>query len=222
MFHKQHLGLQDCQTHGSQTTAELFIVEGISASQAVCNLRDVEFQAVLPMQGKPANAIKASARLLREYSLFRQLLSALGYETAEQASADTCRYGRILFLFDPDADGIHCGALMLIYFYHQLRPLLEAGRISVIRAPLFEVHYRQTLATDAPVNSRLAYTEDELRQMQRELTLAGAMNLKTKRMRGLGGMPTDLLRRTCIDPQTRHAFRLGPQDAEAAMAVFGG
>ncbi len=222
------LGLQDCRGDGSPTLGELFIVEGDSASKAVCGLRNVEFQAVLPMQGKPANAAKASPRLLRENVLFGELREALGYtgiDSLEQGAGidvDTCRYRQILFLFDPDADGIHCGALMLIFFHCQLRPLLEAGRVGVIRAPLYELTYRQTLAADSPQQRKFAYTDPELQQLQRELTLAGAMQLKTHRTRGLGGMRSELLRETCIDPRTRNQFRLTVDDALAALAVFGG
>src|SRR5690606_6230673 len=113
-------------------------------------------------------------------------------------------------------------ALILIYFYQQFPALLAGGHISVIRPPLFELTYSETAHPDAPRKSRLAYTEEQLRQLQRELNLSGAVRLKTKRMRGLGGMPTELLRTTCIDPTTRTAFRLGIADAQTAIAIFGG
>ena len=224
---RSKLGLQDCQQHGSNSRSELFIVEGDSASKAVCGLRDAEFQAVLPMQGKPANASKASVKLLRENALFCELRTALGCTQIDSGAfetidVDACRYRQIILLFDPDADGIHCGALMLIYFYHQLRPLLEAGCLSVIRAPLFELTFRKTLLADAQQESVFAYTDEELHARQRELTLAGMMQLKTHRTRGLGGMRSDLLRATCIAPGTRHQFQLSLADAQAALDVFGG
>lgn len=223
---RSKLGLQDCQQHGSNSCGELFIVEGDSASKAVCGLRDPDFQAVLPMQGKPANASKASAKLLRENALFCELRNALGYTQIDSGAfatidVDACRYRQINLLFDPDADGIHCGALMLIYFHHQLRPLLEAGRIFVVRAPLFELTFRKTLLADSESESEFAYTDDELHVRQRELMLAGVMHLKTHRTRGLGGMRSDLLRETCIVPSTRHQFQLTMADAQAALAVFG-
>lgn len=235
------LGLQDCRQHGVDSRAELLIVEGDSASQAVCSLRDPEFQAVLPMQGKPANALKASARALRENVLFGELRDALGYGTqvkgttennaAEKGAAENsktpapvdptrCRYSRVLLLFDPDADGIHGGALMLIYFYQQFPALLSAGHIAVIRPPLFELSYSETAHPDAPRKSQLAYTQEQFQQRQRELNLSGAVRLKTQRMRGLGGMPSELLRTTCIDPTTRTAFRLSSADAQSAIAIF--
>lgn len=222
------LGLQDCRQHGVDSRAELLIVEGESASQAVCSLRDLDYQAVLPMQGKPANALKASARGLRDNLLFGELRDALGYGALENCKTPApvdpmrCRYSRILLLFDPDADGIHGGALMLIYFYQQFPALLEAGRIAIIRPPLFELSYYETAHPDAPCRTQLAYTEEQFQQRQRELSLSGAVRLKTQRMRGLGGMPSELLRTTCIAPATRTAFRLSTADAQSAVAVFCG
>ena len=59
MYFKNHpIKLVDSRLHGTGT--ELFIVEGDSAASMVANLRDAQFQAVLPMQGKPLNAAKAS------------------------------------------------------------------------------------------------------------------------------------------------------------------
>ncbi len=227
-FRRSKLGLQDCRQHGIDSRAELLIVEGDSASQAVCTLRDPEFQAVLPMQGKPVNALKASARLLRENVLFGELRDALGYGAGENSKSPVevdptlCRYPRILLLFDPDADGIHGGALMLIFFYQQFRALLTAGHIAVIRPPLFELSYAETAHPDAPRTRQLAYTEEQFHQLQRQLNLAGVVRLKTRRMRGLGGMPTELLCTTCIAPTTRTAFRLSCADAESAITIFGG
>ena len=49
--------LDDCTACGS--AAELFVVEGDSAAAAVARVRDPRSQAVLPMQGKPLNAVRA-------------------------------------------------------------------------------------------------------------------------------------------------------------------
>ena len=71
----------DCVLHGRGIDAELFVVEGDSAAGAVANLRDAQTQAVLPMQGKPLNALRANGERVSEYSLFKQLAAALGVPT---------------------------------------------------------------------------------------------------------------------------------------------
>ncbi len=228
MYPRAQPTLRECRLAGPGGAAELLIVEGVSAGLAVNALRDMDSQAVLSMQGKPANAFKASARALRENTLFREVRRALGFGASEngspasQVDVAVCRYQRVVLLFDPDADGIHCGALMLLYLYHQFPALLAAGRIGVIRPPLFELSYRETAVADAPDHSLYAYTEDECRKLQGELTLAGKIGLKTQRMRGLGGMPTELLRSTCIDAKTRRWFPLSMADARSTLLLLTG
>jgi DNA gyrase/topoisomerase IV subunit B len=48
--------LVDCAEHDAGSAAELFLVEGDSASLSVINARRAQHQAVLPMRGKPLNA----------------------------------------------------------------------------------------------------------------------------------------------------------------------
>ena len=51
----------DCALHGRTSGAELFLVEGDSAAGGVANLRNAQRLEVLPMQGKPLNALRADA-----------------------------------------------------------------------------------------------------------------------------------------------------------------
>ncbi len=109
MFRLLPVKLHDCQIHGIGSEAELFIVEGDSASKNVVRVRNRQFQAVLPMQGKPLNACKASKRVVGQNELYQQLVAALGAGWDETFDLSQLRYDRVILLFDPDADGIHCG-----------------------------------------------------------------------------------------------------------------
>jgi DNA gyrase subunit B len=244
--------LIDCQptaegsSHGPK---ELIIVEGDSASQAVGSVRDPTFQAVLPMQGKPLNAAKASLTSILEFELYQRLLNTLGlpYPLRPQSSgrkSDSahlrdhlaspdhnvlpihCRYERIVLVFDPDADGIHCGALTLIFFHRMLPALIAAGKIIQVRAPLFEFQLEsEPLSADknpSPNKRTLyAYSEFQARDMEKELRQL-EYRYNRKYFRGLASLPTTLLKTQCVCPETRNAFEVEPKDAEAALRVFGG
>ena len=212
-FKNTPIKLADSRTHGAGT--ELFIVEGDSAASAVTALRDGQFQAVLPMQGKPLNALKATATKVAAYPLFNALERSLGTGADEQFDLNAMRFERIVLLFDPDADGIHSGALMLMYFYKCMRPLLEAGRIVMVHPPWLQL----TIAGHAePLH---VYSEAQGRDVAEKLRAQG-IAFQTLRYRGLAGIDRDVLTKTCIAPETRIARVMGVQDAEAAMAVFGG
>ncbi len=204
--------LHDCREHKTGCGSELFLVEGESAAKSVCRLRNVQFQAVLPMQGKPLNAYKAKAAAVTKNKLYQALLQAMGCK--ELAVPEKLRYERIIFLFDPDADGIHIGALMLLFYYRWLRPLLESGKLYIVRAPLYEI------ANAERTEFQFGYNEEQYRRLCAQL--GDSSQLKKQRYRGLGSMNDDVLYRTCISPESRILHQLTVADAEASRLIFGG
>ena len=215
MFRLQPVKLHDSQLHGLDSGAELFVVEGDSASRSVCRARNAQVQAVLPMQGKPMNAIKASKDAVQNFELFRALVTAIGAGWDEQLDLAKLRYDRVILLFDPDADGIHCGALMTMFFHRWMRPLLESGRLSVARPPLYEIS-----SPDSP-DKLHAYSDSHYQRLRAELEKK-RIKYQGQRYRGLASISEAVLFATCIDPETRNISRLTSEDAEAAIRIFGG
>lgn len=201
--------LLDCRVHGPQSGAELLIVEGDSASQAVAKQRDSKWQAVLPMQGKPMNPMRTSLQNLEANVLYAALIQAIGAGVGDHLGADQRRYERIVLLMDPDADGIHCGALMTLFFYQWMRPLLEAGSVYLVRAP---VGHRQ----DALGNKTFYYRASDFEQQ-----LTEEVNHETMmKYRGLAGIPPQHLARCCLVLETRAMLKLGIKDAQMAKQIF--
>lgn len=211
--------LEDCREHGHDSRAELFIVEGNSAAKAVAAVRDPEFQAVLPMQGKPLNAAKANHLTIAQNGLFKFVFEALGLSPPE-TNIQECRFSRIIMLFDPDADGIHCGALMMIFFYKALLPLLECDKICLVRAPLFRFAIQPSTSPKTH-EIRYAYSQEEAWKLMEDLEIL-KVPMQKLHYRGLASMGSETLEQTCVNPRTRRINRVRPEDAEAAMAVFGG
>lgn len=214
-FRNTPVKLTDSRRHGAGT--ELFIVEGDSAASTVTALRDGQFQAVLPMQGKPLNAIKASAEKVAAYPLFKALNESLGIDhshpTADLFVWDDLRFERLVLLFDPDADGIHSGALMLMFVYQYLRPLLDQGRVLMIHAPWVQISLTGQQAL-------YAYSEAQALALTQQLRAQG-QSPQVVRYRGLSGIDRAILMQTCIDPATRNARVMTEQDALAAIEIFG-
>lgn len=208
--------LQDCRLEGPAHDTELFLVEGDSAASNVSRVRDAERQAVLPMQGKPMNARKASEARVRANPWFSAFIGACGCNIGAACRLSDLRYARILLLFDPDADGIHCGALLLIFLQTYMPALLEDDRIWMVRPPLLRI--------TAPGLEKPVYAGSE-RQYQDQINQLKAGNIssiQTLRYRGLGSLEADLLTEQCVAPATRQADLMGPRDAQMAMSIFGG
>ncbi|MGB8853679.1 MAG: toprim domain-containing protein [Pirellulales bacterium] len=201
--------LDDCRRAGADAGAELFVVEGESAAASVVRVRDARFQAVLPMQGKPLNALRASRDKVLAHPLFGPLIAAIGTGLEPEYRGDSLRYGRILLLMDPDADGIHCGALLLMFFHHWMPRLIESGRVELVRPPWGEV--------TAAGRVHRGLSDDELTALADRFRNQGPVTVR--RYRGLAAIDADVIRDTCVSPATRHAKRVLPADV-AAMIEF--
>lgn len=206
--------LLDCTATSQPRETELFIVEGDSASIAVGIARDHHFQAVLPMQGKPLNAWKAKEDVVARNEFFAAVIDAIGAGWGESFDLARVRYTRIVLLFDPDADGIHCGALMLMFFFRWMKQLLDDGRLYLVRPPMFELEAKQL-----PV-AVCVMTEQQAMAESARLVREGYTDVRKKRFRGLAGLGEAYLKRFCIQPETRHLFRLQESDAIAAIQTF--
>jgi len=201
--------LADCTTTGPGSGAELLIVEGDSAAAAVMRVRDPGRQAVLPMQGKPLNAARASRGKVLGHPFFGPLVAAVGAGAEADCRPELARYDRLLVLTDPDADGIHCGFLVLLFAYHWLRPLLDAGRIEMVRPPWGEVVVAGEL--------RLAFSEPEFTAFVGEVRGRGGAG---RRFRGLAAIDAETIRETCIDPATRRTERVSAADVATMIEVI--
>jgi DNA gyrase subunit B len=224
--------LVDCQDHGPGFNAELILVEGDSAASSVVAVRDPRRQAVLPLQGKPLNAWTATEAKVAQHVLFQQLAQALGLATStawNEGQPETLRFERVVLLFDPDADGIHIGALMVLYFQRWLPRLISGGHLWLARAPMFEIEVPEVLQSAALESSldaapyQYAYNPVHSRQLVEHLKAqSGSTDIRVRAFRGLGGLAPELLRARCVDPATRMAHALGAADVQGVVEVFGG
>jgi DNA gyrase subunit B len=201
--------LDDCLAHGTGSGAELIVVEGDSAAAAVARIRDPRVQAVLPMQGKPLNAARASRGKVFDHPFFGPLAAAIGTGLEADCDPARSRYDRVLVLTDPDADGIHCGFLVLLFLHRWLQPLLDDGRVEVVRPPWGEVVVAGELL--------LAFSEPELTALAARARAGGGA---VRRFRGLAAIDAATIHETCVDPATRRTERVTARDVAAMIEVI--
>lgn len=214
--------LTDSRRHGSG--CELFLVEGESAAGAVTAVRDAQTQAVLALQGKPLNAWRASVQRVLGYPLYPQLAAAMGWPSAVETDVPPAqqRFERLVLLLDPDADGIHIGALLLLYLQRHAGALLAQNRVLMVRAPIagLRVAERDT----GEVQDVWAYTPAQARALRQRAAAEPERWLVMRELgfRGLASLPPEVLRSTCVDPATRRADVVTPAQMRQVIDVFGG
>jgi DNA gyrase subunit B len=211
---------------------ELIVVEGDSAAKSVNQVRDTTRQSILALQGKPMNVAKSSRSVaLRNEVLTRFAATLLDRRIrvgedwiAALRSAETCRYARLVVLMDPDADGIHCGVLVLGFLLRFAPQLFDQHRVCVVRPPMFLFRIRGVKTVDSGVQERtlVASNPDHAQRMEAKLAEAGVFDYERFRHRGLGSIPPEVLRTCCVQPDTRAADEMSREEADAAVRLFSG
>ena len=201
--------LADCAARDREET-ELFIVEGDSAGGSARDARDPKTQAILPLRGKILNVERASMDKVVANTEIQSLIAAIGAGIGSDFDVAKVRYGKVVVLADADVDGGHIRTLLITFFYRQMTPLVEAGRLYVAQPPLYSVEIGGQKVYVADDAARLRLVEEH---PNRQLAFA--------RFKGLGEMDAPELRETCMDPATRNLVQLDVEEAAIADDVLG-
>jgi topoisomerase IV subunit B len=190
--------LADC-TRNTQEGTELFIVEGDSAGGSAKSGRARATQAVLPLRGKILNVKSAAAGKMAANQELSDLTLALGCGSGDRYRGDDLRYGKVIIMTDADVDGAHIAALLMTFFYEEMRQLITDGHLYIAVPPL----YRLTQGGKT-LYARDDAHKDEL--LEKEFSKRGKVD--ATRFKGLGEMPPAQLRDTAMAPGKRALLRV--------------
>ena len=199
--------LADCSSKKFETT-ELYIVEGDSAGGSAKMARDKEFQAILPLKGKPLNVEKAIPIKVLGNDEIVNLITAIGAGIKENFDIKKLRYAKVIIMTDADVDGQHIRTLLLTFFYRYVPELIENGNIYVAVSPLYRVRWKG--------KDWYVYSDEEL---EKDLKKTGG-NPEVQRFKGLGEMNPEQLWETTMDPKKRILKKITVDDAVRADEVF--
>ncbi|MEM1385769.1 MAG: DNA topoisomerase IV subunit B, partial [Pseudomonadota bacterium] len=198
--------LVDCSRANAQGT-EIFLVEGDSASGSGKMARSRETQAMLPLRGKVLNVLGAAGAKLAQNQEIGNICQALGVGLGQKYRDDDLRYERVIIMTDADVDGAHIAALLMTFFFTQMRPLIDHGHLYLAQPPLFRLKQ----------GAKTVYARDEV---EKERLMAEGLGAKGKievsRFKGLGEMDAKDLRETTMDPATRTLIRVVIDGSEGA------
>ncbi len=196
--------LVDCSATSREGT-ELFIVEGDSAGGSAKMARDRKTQAILPLRGKILNVLGAASSKLGSNAEISDLSQALGVGLGTKFNIDDLRYDKIIIMTDADVDGAHIAALLMTFFFTQMRPMIDRGHLYLACPPLFRLTQ----------GAKRVYCLDEAeRDMWLEKGLGGKGNISVSRFKGLGEMDAKDLKETTMNPETRKLIRVSIDEDE--------
>jgi len=182
---------------------ELFIVEGDSAGGTAKNGRDRLHQAILPLRGKPLNTDSLTMEQMLKNTEFATLIATISAGVGPSFDLQDAKYGKIIIMTDADTDGAHIQTLLLTFFYHHMRPLINAGKIYIAIPPLYRIMNEQKQNQFA-----YAWTEEELEIAKKVV----GSPYRISRYKGLGEMNASQLKETTMDPKSRTLIRVNIED----------
>lgn len=167
--------LRDCRVHYNSNNKEkersmIFITEGDSASGSITKSRDVNFQAVFSLRGKPLNCFNLTKKVVYENEEFNLLQHALDIENG----MEDLRYNKIIIATDADVDGMHIRLLLLTFFLQFFPELVSNGHLFILDTPLFRVRNKKT--------TNYCYSEEEKLSSMKKL----GKDCEVTRFKGLG------------------------------------
>ena len=172
--------LRDCRVHlntkdKNKFKSTLFITEGDSASGSITKARDVQFQAVFSLKGKPLNSFGLTRKVVYENEEFNLIQAALGIEE----DLEHLRYNQVVIATDADVDGMHIRLLLITFFLQFFPELIRQGHLFVLQTPLFRVRNKKSTI----------YCYDDMEREAAIKTLG--KNPEITRFKGLGEISPD-------------------------------
>jgi topoisomerase-4 subunit B len=217
--------LTDCASDDPDRN-ELFIVEGDSAGGSAKQARDKEFQAVLPLKGKPKNTWQDSPDTLYANKEIEAIALAIGvdhHKAADNPDLSGLRYRKIIVLADADVDGSHIQVLLLTLFFRHFPRLIERGHVYVAQPPLFRVDV-PAQGKNKPARKLYALDRQELASLEEKLADEGVREgaWTVSRFKGLGEMSPEQLWETTLNPDTRRMLpvTVGDGQLEVSKDIF--
>ena len=183
---------------------ELFIVEGDSAGGSAKQARVRQYQAILPLRGKPLNVEKKKLEQILQNEEIRTIISALGTGIGSSFDLESLKFHKVIILSDADQDGAHIRAILLTFFFRYMKELVNAGHVYIGMPPLYKVYKGNV--------EEYAYDDNEL---QAKIEKVGR-GYSIQRYKGLGEMDPAQLWETTMNPETRSLMQVSIEDAAEA------
>lgn len=190
---------------------ELYLVEGDSALGSCRYARNPTYQEALPLRGKVRNVERVGDDTALKNQEIQNIIVSIGCGIDQVRTGDGCRpenarVGKVYLLADADPDGHHINSLLTAFFLIYMAPMVEQGRVYVIKSPLY-------------IGKRgdKRVFGDSLEELKKAFN---GESHTVKRLKGHGEANVDEIKSYAFDPETRRTIMLSSAGREHARRLM--
>lgn len=205
--------LSDCKSK-NPVNNELFIVEGDSAGGSAKQGRDRDYQAIMPLKGKPLNSWDLTTDKILSNQEIHDIAICFGVqphtlEDDPKVVLKGLRYHLIATLTDADVDGYHIEVLFTAILIQHFPHIITQGHFGITVTPLYRIQVKGKVKGHGLDPKFYVLNEAEKAEQLKALERAGVdpAKISSQRFKGLGEMNPAQLRETSLDRDTRTILR---------------
>lgn len=191
----------DDATDSDRSKCSLYIVEGQSAGGNMVKARDVRYDAIFYLRGKPLNAVHVDQDTLFENKEMNAILNAIGIGVDEYQVLDNPHFGKIIIATDADPDGLNIASMLIAFFCKRMAALVRAGMLYVVQTPLFIQ------------GDKVAYLGDNVDEIIDK-------SRPFSRIKGLGELDPSELEEHIFDQNKRRLLQITMENADTAISLM--
>lgn len=182
---------------------ELYLVEGDSAGGTAKVARHRAFQATLALKGKPLNVAEVAKAKVTANKEIASIFAGIGLDPGAKDPISKIRFGKLIYLTDPDVDGKHINTLLSTLFWKYLPDLFKRGCIYMLMSPEYMARYKGKVYFGA--------SPEEVRKK------CGQPKIDVRHIKGWGELNAEDMQGIAFDIGTRQLIRLlPPRDKKGA------
>lgn len=182
---------------------ELYLVEGDSAGGTAKVARHRAFQATLALKGKPLNVMEVTKARVTANAEIASIFAGIGLDLSAADPVSKIRFGKLIYLTDPDVDGSHINTLLSTLFWKYLPDLFKTSRLYILKSPEYMARRNGTVFFGATV--------DEVYKK------CGSSKVDVRHIKGWGELSAEDMQPIAFDIGQRQLIRvLPPRDKKGA------
>src|SRR5690606_22907335 len=126
-------------TEVDRLKSTIFITDGDSASGSITEAREVGYQAIFSLRGKPMYCFGMIKKIVYQ----NEELHLLQHELQIEDGLEGLRYNNVVIASDADVDGMHIRLLILTFFLQFFPDLVREGHLYILETPIFRVRNKK-------------------------------------------------------------------------------